>query len=126
MLFSLREENHKHLVFNKANGKINHQDSKYKLWPNSNSFGFHTNMLPSLINECIIIIMAIAVITYQTFDDPMQKELKAWMFQQIDWDIEIDNTNVLLWVTQRNKKENVIEVSIDLQKKVTYPKKKSI
>lgn len=77
MLFSLREENHKHLVFNKANGKINHQDSKYKLWPNSNSFGFHTNMLPSLINKCIIIIMAIAVIKYQTFDDPMQKDCKT-------------------------------------------------
>lgn len=55
-----------------------------------------------------------------------KRRLKAWMFQQIDRDIEIDNTNVLLWVTQRNKKENVIEVSIDLQKKVTYPKKKSI
>lgn len=55
-----------------------------------------------------------------------KRQLKAWMFQQIDRDIEIDNTNVLLWVTQRNKKENVIEVSIDLQKKVTYPKKKSI
>lgn len=51
-----------------------------------------------------------------------KRQLKAWMFQQIDRDIEIDNTNVLLWVTQRNKKENVIEVSIDLQKKVTYPK----
>lgn len=55
-----------------------------------------------------------------------KRQLKAWMFQQIDRDIEIDNTNVLLWVTQRNKKENVIEVSIDLQKKVTYSKKKSI
>lgn len=34
-------------------------------------------MLPSLINKCIMIIMAIAVITYQTFDDPMQKERKT-------------------------------------------------
>lgn len=34
-------------------------------------------MLPSLINKCIIIIMAIAVIKYQTFDDPMQKERKT-------------------------------------------------
>lgn len=44
---------------------------------NSNSFGFHTNMLPSLINKCIIITIAIAVITYQTFDDPMQKDRKT-------------------------------------------------
>lgn len=34
-------------------------------------------MLPSLINKCIIITIAIAVITYQTFDDPMQKERKT-------------------------------------------------
>lgn len=34
-------------------------------------------MLPSLINKCIIITIVIAVITYQTFDDPMQKERKT-------------------------------------------------
>lgn len=34
-------------------------------------------MLPSLINKCIIITIAIAAITYQTFDDPMQKERKT-------------------------------------------------
>lgn len=121
MLFSLREENHKHLVFNKANGKISHQDSKYKLWPNSNSFGFHTNILPSLINKCIIITIAIAVITYQTFEDRKTTinslDVSANRLRYWNWYID---------VTQRNKKENVIEVSIDLQKKVTYPKKKSI
>lgn len=34
-------------------------------------------MLPSLINKCIIIKIEIAVITYQTFDDPMQKDCKT-------------------------------------------------
>lgn len=71
MLFSLREENHKHLVFNKANGKINHQDFKYELWIQIVSDSIQ------IINKCIIITIAIAVITYQTFDDPMQKDRKT-------------------------------------------------
>lgn len=42
-----------------------------------------------------------------------KRQLKAWMLQQIHRGIEIDDTIVLVWVTQRNQQENVTKTNTE-------------
>lgn len=42
-----------------------------------------------------------------------KRQLKAWMLQQTNRGIEIDDTIVLVWVTQRNQQENVTKTNTE-------------